>query len=470
MGSAATAELQRVTAENARVNAENARVQEWNELSTNVTTATSSANEAAGQANIAAQGAIGAANAANDATTRANNTITGITQNANQIFAQAGQATINANAAAQSATDAATLATTKAELADTAAQNADTATTAANAAATTATTAAEQADAAREAIQSDLAAKADADGYYQLLTAGLADTLMSGDTEVVQFAQRVSDHDGMASIQSIRGNTIADNGELVSVNIEGIQSAGVTRTIPVSMYFPDGLRSAGTVYDELDFVRHKAVTRMGAVDLGTLTWTYADGRFGTTYAGIKRGETTASAGNVICVDYTSVANIETADDKSIAANVRRYGNNKVYIKDSAYTDTATFTQAMSGKMLYYELATPTETDLPEYLQTTYPVEIGGTESIVIPTGENSAPPTMAIVYGYTADGVRDESQSIVAPVERGVASTNYAVGSYFVMGGILYRVTTAIATGETINPGTNCTATTVMAEIIRLTA
>ena len=125
---------------------------------------------------------------------------------------------------------------------------------------------------------------------------------------------------------------------------------------------------------------------------------------------------------------------------------------------------------MSGVMLYYELATSTETDLPENLQATYPVEIGGTESIVIPTGEQSAPPTMAIVYGYTADGVRDETQSIVAPVERGVASSNYAVGGYLVMGGTLYRVTTAIATGETINPGTNCTATTVMAEIIRLTA
>lgn len=154
MGSAATAESQRVTAENLRVNAENAREQEWEELSTNAAAATSAANEAAGQANTAAQGAIGAANAANDATTRANNTITGITQTANQIFAQAGQATIDANAAAQSANTAATNANTKAGLADTAAQNADAATTAANNAATTATTAAKAADTAREGIQS----------------------------------------------------------------------------------------------------------------------------------------------------------------------------------------------------------------------------------------------------------------------------------------------------------------------------
>jgi hypothetical protein len=36
------------------------------------------------------------------------------------------------------------------------------------------------------------------------------------------------------------------------------------------------------------------------------------------------------------------------------------------------------------------------------------------------------------------------------------------------MGGKLYRVTTAIAVGETITPGTNVTATTVMAEVLSL--
>ena len=41
------------------------------------------------------------------------------------------------------------------------------------------------------------------------------------------------------------------------------------------------------------------------------------------------------------------------------------------------------------------------------------------------------------------------------------ASTNYAVGDYLVLNGILYEVTSAIASGETIASGTNVSAVTV---------
>ena len=121
-------------------------------------------------------------------------------------------------------------------------------------------------------------------------------------------------------------------------------------------------------------------------------------------------------------------------------------------------------------LLYYELATPSETAFDPPLNMTYPTEQGGTESIVVPTGEQIAPPTLVTVYAYDADGIVDKSQSIVAPVEGARASANYSVGSYLVQSGTLYRVTTAIATGETITPGTNCTQTTVMAELVSLTA
>lgn len=604
MGSAATAESQRVTAENARVAAENAREQEWNELSTNVTTATSSANEAAGQANTAAQGAIGAANAADDATTRANNTITGITQTANQIFAQAGQATENANAAAQSANTAATNANTKAGLADTAAQNADTATTAANNAAQTATTAAEQADAAREAIQDDLAAKADKDGYYQQLTAGLADTVAGGTTEIVQFAQRTSDHDGMVRVESLRGNTVRwnqlvpnnymitanstikftsgdkltsghkyllksdititspgtstpfialymapngtteriatvsytnsgrkytfftspydgvsngtdspvvgnfwlydalysavatitntclfdlttafgagnepqtveefermypedyypyDAGSLLSVNIEGIESAGIVREIPPSTLFPDGiLRSAGAAYDERTPTRD--IKRVGSVDLGTLNW-LLNGTYWAYWAGIsdaKKPLNDSAIANITSEKYPSI--VFNAVASTIGIGIGRSGY--VLCNNGSTTDKPSGT-------LYYELATPTEAPIDPPLNLAYPTEQGGTESIVVPTGSQSAAPTMAMVYAYNADGVRDLSQAIIATIEGSTASANYAIGGYFVHAGKLYKATSAIATGETINPGTNCTATTVMAEIVRLTA
>ena len=55
-----------------------------------------------------------------------------------------------------------------------------------------------------------------------------------------------------------------------------------------------------------------------------------------------------------------------------------------------------------------------------------------------------------------------------APQEGDIATNNYSVGSYLVQGGTLYKVTSAIATGEPIVPGTNVTATTVMAELLAL--
>lgn len=73
---------------------------------------------------------------------------------------------------------------------------------------------------------------------------------------------------------------------------------------------------------------------------------------------------------------------------------------------------------------------------------------------------------------YTKDpnAIIGRLESSIAPTEGETASANYAVGSYLMQSGTLYRVTTAIARGEAITPGGNVTATTVMAEIIRLTA
>lgn len=60
------------------------------------------------------------------------------------------------------------------------------------------------------------------------------------------------------------------------------------------------------------------------------------------------------------------------------------------------------------------------------------------------------------------EGVTDTIAADLATVESSsTASVSHAVGSYLVLGGVLYRVTTAIAAGETITPGTNVAATTV---------
>ena len=51
-----------------------------------------------------------------------------------------------------------------------------------------------------------------------------------------------------------------------------------------------------------------------------------------------------------------------------------------------------------------------------------------------------------------------------------VATRAYAKGSYLVYNGNLYKVTTAIASGGTITPGTNCSRTNVGNELVSLTS
>ena len=171
------------------------------------------------------------------------------------------------------------------------------------------------------------------------------------------------------------------------------------RTIDTATYFPNGMRSAGTVYDEL--TETQVITRIGE---------------------------------------------------------RAYQSG----------DESDATVVTDGTVTHYALATPTTVEIDPPLNLAYRTAAGGTERVIVPTGELSAPPTLVTAQGYTAESLRDAALSAIAPVENGLASTNYGVGSYLVHGGQLCRVTTAIATGESISIGTNVTATTVMAEILSL--
>ena len=62
----------------------------------------------------------------------------------------------------------------------------------------------------------------------------------------------------------------------------------------------------------------------------------------------------------------------------------------------------------------------------------------------------------------------DRAHAAIAPIEHGTSSANYAVGSYLMLDGTFCKVTSAIATGETIAIGTNVVATTVDAELASL--
>lgn len=129
-----------------------------------------------------------------------------------------------------------------------------------------------------------------------------------------------------------------------------------TLSLHISTYFPTGMKSAGSVYDELS---DKAITRVGSVDLGSLTWTYASGSwscFTTNLPTKKVGET-----NMTMPIYSIGAMYGTTSDKIYFGNMN---SSAVYIRDNSFSgDASAFKTAMSGVYLNYELATYTETDI-----------------------------------------------------------------------------------------------------------
>ena len=139
--------------------------------------------------------------------------------------------------------------------------------------------------------------------------------------------------------------------------------------IPSSKYFPDGMKSAGSVYDEINFLSQKAIKRVGAVDMGTLNWEYVDHYTNPAFV-VKftdaKGNDTGKA-RVLCDLYESYYGDYTRmPDMKI--QIRTSGIYNVFVTNSDYTNAAAFKAAMSGVMLYYELATPVETAISPPLQ------------------------------------------------------------------------------------------------------
>lgn len=114
-----------------------------------------------------------------------------------------------------------------------------------------------------------------------------------------------------------------------------------------------------TVYGGvLDVTRGKLHVTWERVDLGTLEWFPISNAYYADIVGKKAG-----IGNLICENYPVydvTPSLADMPDKMIKGGS---SDNRVYIKDSSYSDAATFKTAMNGVMLACELATPFDIDL-----------------------------------------------------------------------------------------------------------
>lgn len=96
------------------------------------------------------------------------------------------------------------------------------------------------------------------------------------------------------------------------------------------------------------------------VDLGTLNWTYNSdqNRFYSTLSEAKVPIGNSTPANIICSQYPTVSTLNNLQmDKTCSlSTLSKFG-----IKDTSYgTDTVAFESAMSGILLCYELADPTQ--------------------------------------------------------------------------------------------------------------
>lgn len=187
----------------------------------------------------------------------------------------------------------------------------------------------------------------------------------------------------------------------------------------IAQYFPEGMRSAGSVYDEI--TESEVIQRVGVVDLGSLKWSFdhncfLSGEF--TPSGAPPKSWTAK-GNIVCARYKTVSEkvaFDVTEDKVIAS----FGS-LVRVVDTAYPTVASFKAAISGVMLYYELAEPIITPLPtRAINLNYPVWDWGTERAV--SAKPSAPFRADVVYGFNAvDTIRMNKSDIEALFKRVVA-------------------------------------------------
>lgn len=230
---------------------------------------------------------------------------------------------------------------------------------------------------------------------------------------------------------------------------------------------------AGTVYGgTLDVVSGKL-----SVEYASLTLPNADSIRDSTVAGTGKW-----------VRYSLPRNASTNDDtvnvigeklKGINRSPTEYraawtmqtylGNSNRYLSVFVPADYTLeqIDAAIAGSQIVYKLTTPIVYDLTDIPEIT---TLLGENNIWADTGDVTATygAYLETVKAY-AEKVGDSILSAIAPLEMSyTASRAYTAGSFLFVGTKFYKVTAAIASGDTIIPGTNVTQTTVAEQLMAL--
>lgn len=210
--------------------------------------------------------------------------------------------------------------------------------------------------------------------------------------------------------------------------------------------------SAGTVYiGTFDVLSGILTVTYSGVDLGSLSWVLS-----TSYSHMFAAQRPGAKiqGQSICSCYKSSNHTPSQLlEGEVSLNPTGYSSSPyILIKESGYSDAASFKTAMSGQTLVYELAQPVS----------YPLTAHDIRTLL---GNNNIFADCGTVdCEYRAD-TRLYIEKLTTPDDDMVANANITSGSYFMVGNNLYLATANIANGGAITPGTNCTATNLAAAL-----
>ena len=183
--------------------------------------------------------------------------------------------------------------------------------------------------------------------------------------------------------------------------------------LPILNYFPNGMRSIGSVCDEI--TQKQTIQRIGAVDLGQLDWNPPYNGVFISYVPNMKSDANVGVGMMAQYNQTSLPNgaylLNNVEDMAFCTNGGATGGvGSIGISDSRYTDAESFKAAMKGVILYYELAEPIVTDI-EPMLLSYEAWDFGTEQAI--AEQPTAPIKASIVYGFNArDTIRNNRNSI----------------------------------------------------------
>lgn len=178
--------------------------------------------------------------------------------------------------------------------------------------------------------------------------------------------------------------------------------------------FPDGLKSAGSAYDEIVFDKnigkYKAIQRIGSVDMGTLDWVNnptIEGHWifyaipqNNSYKP-KVTETATTKPNCLCVSYDTVTPQSSyLGNKGVSIN---NGTGYYLVTNESFTDVTSCKASLQGQILYYELAEPEVYELDFPINTSYEAYDFGTEEVLYnDDNEVNIPMKASVEYGFNA--------------------------------------------------------------------